>query len=87
LTIVLARAYAPPVQWQRRYYHDPARANTGENVIFAREKLKGLSIEEILLIGKISSKRRYVMTVRKQWPEIRKICCLGVSYFSCGENQ
>jgi hypothetical protein len=61
--------------------------NTGENVIFARDKLNGHAIEEILLIGKISSKRRYVMTVKKHWPEIRKICCHGVNYFSCGENQ
>jgi DUF218 domain len=61
--------------------------NTGENVIFARDKLNGHTIEEILLIGKISSKRRYVMTVKKQWPEIRRICCHGVNYFSCGKNQ
>lgn len=61
--------------------------NTGENVVLAREKLNGLGIEEILLIGKISSKRRYVMTVKKQWPEIRRVCCHGVNYFSCGENQ
>jgi len=27
-----------------------------------------------------------VMTVRKQWPEIRRICCYGVNYFSCTEE-
>ena len=57
--------------------------NTGENVAFSRAKAKDLGITEMLLIGKISSKRRYIMTVKKQWPEIRRICCHGVNYFSC----
>ena len=61
-------------------------ANTGENVLFSRAKARDLDITEILLIGKISSKRRYIMTVRKQWPEIRRICCYGVNYFSCAEE-
>jgi len=60
--------------------------NSGQNVAFAREQVKDLGISELLLIGKISSKRRYVMTVRKQWPEIRRICCYGVNYFSCAEE-
>jgi len=62
-------------------------ANTAENVIFTREKFKHLAVEELLLIGKISSKRRYLMTVRKQWPAIRKVCCHGVNYFSCPADQ
>jgi uncharacterized SAM-binding protein YcdF (DUF218 family) len=60
--------------------------NSGENVLFSRAKVRDLDITEILLIGKISSKRRYIMTVRKQWPEIRRICCYGVNYFSCAEE-
>jgi uncharacterized SAM-binding protein YcdF (DUF218 family) len=64
---------------------DRAR-NSGQNVAFGREQVKDLGIKELLLIGKISSKRRYVMTVRKQWPEIRRICCYGVNYFSCAEE-
>jgi uncharacterized SAM-binding protein YcdF (DUF218 family) len=56
--------------------------NTGENVAFSREKVKDLAIADLFVIGKISSKRRYIMTVRKQWPEIREICCHGVNYFS-----
>jgi uncharacterized SAM-binding protein YcdF (DUF218 family) len=56
--------------------------NTGENVLFSRARVRDLGITEILLIGKISSKRRYIMTVRKQWPEIQRICCHGVNYFS-----
>jgi len=27
------------------------------------------------------------MTVKKQWPEIKRVCCHGVNYFACGENQ
>lgn len=61
--------------------------NTAQNVTFTREKVKDIDIKDLLLIGKISSKRRYIMTVRKQWPEIRKICCHGVNYFSCPVDQ
>jgi uncharacterized SAM-binding protein YcdF (DUF218 family) len=61
--------------------------NTGQNVILAREKVKHFGIKDLLLIGKISSKRRYLMTVRKQWPEIGRICCHGVNYFSVPVNQ
>lgn len=56
--------------------------NTGQNVVLSREMMKDFAITELLLIGKISSKRRYIMTVRKQWPEIARICCHGVNYFS-----
>jgi uncharacterized SAM-binding protein YcdF (DUF218 family) len=60
--------------------------HTGDNVRFSRKMVRDLDIEEILLIGKVSSKRRYVMTVRKQWPEIQRMCCHGVNYFSCEES-
>ena len=59
--------------------------NTGENVAFTRELMKDLGIMELLLIGKISSTRRYLMTIRKQWPEMGKICCHGVNFFSCAQ--
>lgn len=62
-------------------------ANTGENVIFSRDKMKEFAVKDLLLIGKISSKRRYVMTIRKQWPEIERICCHGVNYFSVSVDQ
>jgi uncharacterized SAM-binding protein YcdF (DUF218 family) len=61
--------------------------NTGQNVTFSREKVRDLGITELLLIGKICSKRRYIMTVRKQWPEVRSICCHGVNYFSHPADQ
>jgi uncharacterized SAM-binding protein YcdF (DUF218 family) len=60
--------------------------NTSENVIFSRAQIRALNITEILLIGKISSKRRYIMTVKKQWPEITRVCCHGVNYFRCDEK-
>src|SRR5579864_4610545 len=56
--------------------------NTLQNVTFSREKVRNFGIADLLLIGKICSKRRYIMTVRKQWPEIKKVCCHGVNYFS-----
>lgn len=61
--------------------------NTGQNVILTRKKVKDVGVKDLLLIGKISSKRRYIMTVRKQWPEIRRICCHGVNYFSVPVDQ
>jgi DUF218 domain len=60
--------------------------NTGQNVVFGRERMLGVSIPRLLLIGKISSARRYIMTVRKQWPEIAQLCCYRVNYFGCDEQ-
>ena len=40
--------------------------------------VSGLADSELLLD---------IMTVRKQWPEIRRICCHGVNYFSCPVDQ
>lgn len=65
---------------------EEAATNTGENVAFSRAMLAGLEITEVLLIGKISSKRRYLMTMRKQWPTVGHICCHGVNYFSSDEQ-
>ena len=61
--------------------------NTGQNVTLTREKVEDFGVKDLLLIGKISSKRRYIMTVRKQWPEIGKICCHGVNYFPVPADQ
>lgn len=60
--------------------------NTEENVRFSRAEVEDPNIREILLIGKMSSARRYIMTVRKQWPEIKHICCHRVNYFGCEEQ-
>jgi len=61
--------------------------NTGENVAFARERMLGVIMPRLLLIGKISSVRRYIMTVRRQWPEVAQLCCHRVNYFGCDEEQ
>jgi len=60
--------------------------NTEENVKFSRAEVKDPDIREIMLIGKMSSARRYIMTVRRQWPEIKHICCHRVNYFGCEEQ-
>jgi len=65
---------------------DHAR-NTCENVVFSRSKIGNASLTDILLVGKMSSARRYIMTVRKQWPEIRHICCHRVNYSGCDEKR
>ena len=57
--------------------------NTLENVVFSRELLaaKGLRPDALILIGKICSTRRYMMTVAKQWPEIQTMGTWAVNYF------
>ncbi len=54
--------------------------HTGENVEYAKEILPA-STDELFLIGKIFAKRRYVMTVKKRWPAIKKVSCVGCNYF------
>ncbi|MEZ0170868.1 YdcF family protein [Microvirga sp. TS319] len=54
--------------------------NTGENVMFSREMM-GSAVRELLLIGKIYAKRRYAMTVRAQWPEVKRMTCSTINYF------
>lgn len=50
--------------------------NTGENVIFSRAFLaqQGMleSISSVTAIGKIYSARRYLMTLERHWPGLRK---------------
>jgi uncharacterized SAM-binding protein YcdF (DUF218 family) len=49
--------------------------NTGENVIFSRRMVsETMALEEInsvLVIGKICSLRRYLMTLERHWPGLR----------------
>ncbi|MCP5405842.1 MAG: YdcF family protein [Pseudomonadaceae bacterium] len=58
--------------------------NTGENVQLSQTMLKqeGLfqDIRSVLAVGKISSMRRYMMTIKRWWPEV-ETCCMGVNYF------
>jgi uncharacterized SAM-binding protein YcdF (DUF218 family) len=60
-------------------------SNTGENVIYSRV-LAGESVSELFVIGKVYAKRRYAMTIRAQWPEIRKLSCFDVNYFGVAKR-
>jgi len=61
-----------------------AATNTGENVIFSRRLAKEAvgtdSIESLLVIGKVCSMRRYLMTLERHWPQPRRFAC-AVNYF------
>jgi uncharacterized SAM-binding protein YcdF (DUF218 family) len=59
--------------------------NTGENVIYSRA-LAGESVSELFVIGKVYAKRRYAMTIRAQWPEIRRLSCFDVNYFGVAKH-
>jgi uncharacterized SAM-binding protein YcdF (DUF218 family) len=58
--------------------------NTGENVIFSKklidESFGSQKINSILAIGKISSSRRYLMTLERHWPGPQKFFC-PINYF------
>ncbi len=59
--------------------------NTGQNVDFSMrvvDETLGLgNIKSLIAIGKISSARRYLMTLEKWWPECEKMIA-PVNYFS-----
>jgi uncharacterized SAM-binding protein YcdF (DUF218 family) len=63
---------------------ETAATNTGENVQFGRSKIAEVmdvgAIESILVIGKICSTRRYLMTLQRHWPGLRMSVC-PVNYF------
>lgn len=62
-------------------------SNTAENVRYARNIMTSRSVRELLLIGKIYAKRRYVMTIKKNWPEIERVSCFAVNYFGVSRAQ
>lgn len=63
--------------------------NTGENVIFSRQKVsETMALEEIssvLVIGKICSLRRYLMTLERHWPGLIMSAC-PVNYFGVNKD-
>jgi uncharacterized SAM-binding protein YcdF (DUF218 family) len=63
---------------------ESAATNTGENVIFSRrlaeESLGRDSVRSLLVIGKVCSMRRYLMTLERHWPQPRRFAC-AVNYF------
>lgn len=58
--------------------------NTGENVIFSRQKIAETmplaGIRSVLVIGKICSLRRYLMTFERHWPGLT-LYASPVNYF------
>jgi uncharacterized SAM-binding protein YcdF (DUF218 family) len=63
---------------------ESAATNTGENVIFSRrlaeETFGQGGIDSLLVIGKVCSMRRYLMTLERHWPQPRRFAC-AVNYF------
>jgi uncharacterized SAM-binding protein YcdF (DUF218 family) len=58
--------------------------NTGENVTFSLpiiERQIGLAnIRSLIALGKVCTSVRYLMTLERHWPEVRKMLC-AVNYF------
>lgn len=63
---------------------ETAAANTGENVRFGRARVaEAMDIEavrSVVVIGKVCSTRRYLMTLQRHWPGLRMSVC-PVNYF------
>lgn len=64
---------------------ETAAANTGENVRFGRARVAEVmdlaTIRRVLVIGKICSTRRYLMTLQRHWPGLSLSVC-PVNYFN-----
>jgi len=58
--------------------------NTGENVILSRRLAEAAlgkdGVRSLLVIGKVCSMRRYLMTLERHWPQPRRFAC-AVNYF------
>jgi uncharacterized SAM-binding protein YcdF (DUF218 family) len=63
--------------------------NTGENVEFSLPIIDqhfGIqNIRSLIAVGKISSSRRYLMTLERRWPDPKKMI-LPINYFSVSEE-
>lgn len=63
---------------------ETAATNTGQNVILGRAKVAEVmdlaSINTVLIIGKVCSTRRYLMTMKRHWPEVG-VRASPVNYF------
>ena len=63
---------------------ETAATNTGENVQFGRARVAEVmdlaAIRSVLVIGKLCSSRRYLMTLQRHWPGLRMSVC-PVNYF------
>jgi uncharacterized SAM-binding protein YcdF (DUF218 family) len=63
---------------------ETAATNTGENVRFGRSKVAEVlditTVRSVLVIGKVCSTRRYLMTLQRHWPGLSMSVC-PVNYF------
>lgn len=63
---------------------ETAATNTGENVQLGRARVAEVmdvgAIRSVLVIGKVCSTRRYLMTLQRHWPGLRMSVC-PVNYF------
>jgi uncharacterized SAM-binding protein YcdF (DUF218 family) len=64
---------------------ETAATNTGENVRFGRARVAEVmdlaAIRSVVVIGKVCSTRRYLMTLQRHWPGLRLSVC-PVNYFA-----
>jgi len=61
--------------------------NTMENVLFSRQVVEGhFNIASVLAIGKISSTRRYLMTLRRHWPSVSR-SMFPINYFKVEKDK
>jgi uncharacterized SAM-binding protein YcdF (DUF218 family) len=69
---------------------ETAATNTGENVRFGRARVAEVmdlaAIGSVVVIGKICSTRRYLMTMQRHWPGLRLSVC-PVNYFSVPDQR
>lgn len=63
---------------------EAAATNTGENVRFGMARVGEMmdlpAIQRVVVIGKVCSTRRYLMTLRRHWPGVAVTVC-PVNYF------
>ena len=63
---------------------ETAATNTGENVRFGRSRVAQVmdvdTVRSVLVIGKVCSTRRYLMTLQRHWPGLAMSVC-PVNYF------
>jgi uncharacterized SAM-binding protein YcdF (DUF218 family) len=68
---------------------ETSATNTGENVVFSRQKLSETmaldDIKSVLVIGKICSLRRYLMTLERHWPGL-VLSASPVNFFGVGKE-
>src|SRR5262249_55784682 len=61
--------------------------NTGENVVFSRELLRDKCVNAVLGIGQNHASRRFLMTLRKKYPEAEKIMFSTSNHFDVPPEQ